>query len=293
MFKNKITFGIILYLLSALISVCSNIFVKKVMVDYYLPAWEAIAIRQSVIVVILIPFMIKMKFNFFDKKTFKWNVIRDVLYAISIGIMHIALLKIPINNGTSLQFLTPIIASIMAIFFLKEKNSLWIWVSLFICLCGALIIQRPSFSDSSLFYAYILLLISIFLKAVITILNRKLALKFDVSTLIFYMHTIVLFVSLLFFREFVKFPPIVVAILGIVGVFYLLEYIMIYTAYKYCNVTIIQPLEFSKIIYSIVLSNLVLDEKMNYSQLLGISIIMFGFLIMIASKNKNKYFVKQ
>ena len=281
MFKNKIVFGIVLYLISALISVCSNIFVKKVMVDYQLPAWEAIAIRQSVIVLILIPFMIKMKFNFFNPLTFKWNVLRDVLYAVSIGIMHIALFKIPVNNGTSLQFLTPVFASIMAVIFLKEKNSWLLWLSLLICLCGALIIQKPSLDNSSLMFAYLLLFISILLKSIITVLNRKLALKFDTSVLIFYMHTIVLFVSLLFCWEFIKFPPIVVVILGVVGVFYLLEYILIYTAYKYCNVLIIQPLEFSKIIYSIVLSNIVLGETTNFIQLTGVSVIVFGFLILL------------
>ena len=232
-----------------------------------------------------------MRFNFFKKETFKWNVLRDVLYAISIGIMHVAMFKIPVNNGTSLQFLTPVIASILAFFFLKEKKSIWIWISLSVCLCGALIIQTPSFGDIKIVHAYVLLLISIILKSIITILNRKLALKFDISILIFYMHTIILFVSLLFCWEFIAFPPIVVVILGIVGVFYLLEYIMIYTAYRYCNVVFIQPLEFSKIIYSIVLSNLVLGETTNYLQLFGISVIVFGFLIMLFSKkylhNKN------
>ena len=290
MFNNKITLGVILYLFSAFISVSSNIFVKKVMVDYHLPAWEAIAVRQSIIVAILLPFMIKMRFNFFKKETFKWNVLRDVLYAISIGIMHVAMFKIPVNNGTSLQFLTPVIASILAIFFLKEKNSIWIWISLFVCLCGALVIQTPSFSNIKILHAYVLLLISIILKSIITILNRKLALKFDISILIFYMHTIILFVSLLFCWEFTAFPPIVVVILGIVGVFYLLEYIMIYTAYRYCDVVFIQPLEFSKIIYSIVLSNLVLGETTNYLQLFGISVIVFGFLIMLFSK---KYLKKR
>ena len=285
---NKTTFGIILYLFSALISVCNNIFVKKVMIDYQLPAWETIAIRQSVIVAILIPFMIKMKFVFFDKTTFAPNFFRNIIYAISIGIMHIAMFKIPINNGTSLQFLTPIIASIMAIFFLKEKNSLFLWLSLAVCLLGALVIQTPSFNDSSLFYAHVLLLISIFLKSVVAILNKKLAIKFKTSTLIFYMHTMVLFVSLVFFYEFIKFEPIVILILGIAGFFYLLEYIMIYTAYKYCSVCVIQPLEFSKIIYSIILSNLILKEHTNYLQLLGMSIIIFGFLIMIFAKKASK-----
>jgi len=289
MFKNKISFGIILYLIGCFISIFSSVFVKKVMVDYKLPAWEVIAIRQSIIVAILIPFMIKMKFNFFDKKTLKPNLIRNILYAFSIGLLHISLFKIPVNNGVVLQFLTPIIASLLAIFILKEENSLFLWISLIICLCGVFVIQQPSFGDNNILFAYILLFVSILLKSFITILNRKLALNFPTHILIFYMHTIILLVSLCFCFEFVKFPKEVVFILGIVGVFYLLEYVFVYISYKYCKVTITQPLEFSKIIYSIILSNLVLGENVNYIQILGISIIIFGFLFMIFSKRiKNK-----
>lgn len=285
MIKNKTTFGIILYLISCLISVCSTIFVKKVMIDYKIPSWEAIAIRQSIICVFLIPFMIKKKFNFFNKTTLKPNLIRNIIYALSVGIMHTAMLNIPVNNGTSLQFLTPIIATIMAIFLLKEKNHLYIWISLFVCLCGVCVIQKPSFDNNTIFYAYVLLFISILLKSFTIILNRKLALKFDTSILIFYMHIIVLFVSLLFFYQFVKVSYIVFVILGFVGIFYLLEYMLIYTSYKYCNVVLIQPLEFSKIIYSIILSNFVLGEETNFTQIIGISIIIFGFLIMFFAKN--------
>lgn len=285
---NKLLFGSILYLISCCISVSSNIFVKKMMIQYQIPAWEAIAIRQTVICAILLPFMVKMKFNFFNKTTFHWNVLRDILYAVSIGIMHIALFYIPVNNGTSMQFLTPIIASILAIFLLKEKNSWLLWMALLICIIGALIIQKPSFDDSAVMFAYVLLFISILLKSIITILNRKLALKFNTSILIFYMHTIVLLVSLCFSWSFVKVPLIVWIILGTVGIFYLLEYILIYTAYRYCAVMFIQPLEFSKIIYSIIISNLVLGETTTFVQIVGSLIIMCGFSMMLVHVKKKQ-----
>ena len=285
---NKLLLGSILYLISAGISVSSNILVKKMMIQHQIPAWEAIAIRQTVICAILLPFMVKTRFSFINKQTVKWNVIRNILYAISIGIMHIALFYIPINNGTSMQFLTPIIASILACFILKEPKSWLLWSSLCVCVSGALIIQQPSFDDSAVMFAYLLLFVSILLKSIITVLNRKLALQFNVATLIFYMHTIVLLVSLCFFYEFIKVPFIVWLTLGIVGIAYLLEYILIYTAYKHCTVTLLQPLEFSKIIYSIIISQLILGETTTLIQIIGSFIIICGFSMMLVHVKKTQ-----
>ena len=291
--NNKVVLGCLFYAIAMALSVSSNVLVKKTMINFNLPAWESIAIRQAIIVVILLPFMIKKKFNFFRKDALGINLIRNVLYAISIGLAHIAFLYIPINEGTSLQFFAPVMTSVFAIFLLKEKNILSIWVALILCFCGALFIQPPSIGSASVKTAYILFAISIILKSLNGILNRILALKFDTYTLVFYMHIIILLVSLCFFRSFKVAPMQAILILGVVGIIYLLEYILIYIAQKHCTVTILQPLDFSKIIYSIILSNLILGETLTIRQIIGGSIILFGCAVMMFGKQyKNNQTIK-
>ena len=284
---NKTLLGCIFYIVAMLLSVSSNVLVKKTMIDFNLPAWESIAIRQTIIVVILAPFMVKEKFNFFNKKTLGINLLRNIIYALSIGLAHIALFSIPINTGTSVQFVTPILATILAIFFLKEKSSFYKWFSLIVCICGAVYIQYPFGRDVNLNIAYLLLAISVLLKSINSILTRILALNFNTSTCVFYMHIIILFVSLCFFPSFVFAPLLVWIILGIVGVIYLTEYILIYKAQKYCSVSVLQPLDFSKIIHAIILSNLVLGEVLTLKQIIGCCVILLGLVVMLFDKNHN------
>lgn len=285
---NSIFIGCLLYVLSSLISVTSNIFIKKVMVKYNLPAWESIAIRQSIIVIILIPFMIKEKFNFFNWNNLKPNLIRNIIYTLSIGLAHIAFMYMPINEGISLQFISPILASILAIFFLHEKNTIFVWVALLFCIIGAFIIHKPTIGLTEIKIAYFILMLSILMKGVVSVLNRKLALKFSISTLTFYTHILILLVSLCFSYQFIKAPIDVFLILGCIGVLYLLEYIFIYKAQSLCPVTVLQPLDFSKIIYSIILSNIVLGEKTTFVQVIGSLVILLGFIVMIIGKNKQR-----
>ncbi len=285
--NNVLLIGCLFYIFSSLLSVISNVFIKKMMIDYSIPAWEAIAIRQSIIVLILIPFMIKERFIFFNWNVLKPNLIRNVIYTISIGLAHVSFLHIPINEGVSLQFITPVLASILAIIFLNEKKNITIWLSLLICIIGALIIQQPAISMNGTKMAYFVLALSIVMKSIVSVLNRILAIKFSISTLVFYTHTIILLVSLCFSYQFIAVKPVVFIILGFVGILYLIEYLLIYKAQSMCPVTIIQPLDFSKIIYAIILSNIVLGEKLTINQSIGSFVILFGFMVMTIGRNKS------
>lgn len=286
---TKTVVGCIFYTIAMALSVSSNVLIKRTMVDFHLPAWESIAIRQTVIVMILVPFMIKERFIFFHKGAMVLNLVKNILYAVSIGLAHMAFLHVPINEGVSLQFLTPIFTSVLAIIFLREKISLSVSVALMLCLGGALYITPIAIGSGALKVAYILLFASILLKSVNGILNRVVVLKFKTSTLIFYMHITILLVSICFYNTFVYAPLKAIIILAIVGVIYLMEYILIYKAQKYCWVSILQPLEFSKIIYAIILSNLILGEVLSSRQIIGGTIILFGFLVMIFGEHLIKY----
>ena len=120
---SKPAIGCTLYVLSALFSVMINIFAKKMMVQYSVPSWQVIFIRQAFVMGLLMPFMMKKQFNFFDRVAFWPNIQRGVLYVLSIFIMYTAIQHVAINTFVSIQFLVPVVASVMAIFIMKEKDS--------------------------------------------------------------------------------------------------------------------------------------------------------------------------
>ena len=284
---NRIAIGCMFYAIAMFFSVCISVFIKKTMVQYNVPSWEVVAIRQGAIVLLMLPFMIKMKFNFFDKKALKLNFARNAIYTFTLWLLYSSLVKMPVNASISIQFLVPIVATILAMIFLKERGSKMIWIALIICICGSCIIKGSiGFESKSESYAYIMLAIFVLLRGITVTLNGKLAMCFNTSTLVFYANTIMFLLSLLFCWQFVYVPPIVFLILSCAGLLYCFEYILIFRAHKYCTVLTLQPMEFSKMIYSIILSSLILGETTTKNQILGSTVIALGFVCMILGKNK-------
>ena len=284
--RYPIVAGCGMFLFAMFLSVCNSVFVKKTMVQYQLPSWEVIFIRELAICIMLLPFMVRFKFNFFNKKTLKPNAIRNVLYAISTYLLYTLLTKMSVNDVTSFQFFTPVVASIFAMIFLKERGSKIIWLSLLVCVCGGFVIKQPDFNNSSSIYTYILLCLFIGMRSFITILNKKLSMMFSISTIVFYTHIIMFLFSACFAWQFIKPHPTAIVILAFAGLIYCIEYILVYKAYTFCSVLVIQPCEFSKFVYSIILSSLVLGETTTINQIVGAIIIMIGFFISIFDKRQ-------
>ena len=282
--KHPTFTGCALFCSAMFLSVCISVFVKKTMVEYQLPAWEVIFIRQGAIVLMLVPFMIKFKFNFFNKQAIKPNLVRNVLYSISTFLFYSVLKQLSVNDCVSFQFFIPIFASIFATMIFGEKGSKMVWLALIMCFVGAFIIKRPDFANKNDLIVYALLFVFVLMRALINVLNGKLASNFSTSTLVFYTHIIMFLTSILFFWQFIVPHPVAVLILFVAGFMYCIEYILIYTSHKFCTVLTLQPCEFSKIVFSISLSHLVLGELTTINQIIGASFIMCGFLLMVLGK---------
>ena len=281
---DKTLLGVICYLSGMFISVAISIFVKKIMVQYKLPAWEVVFIRHSIIVALLIPFMVKFKFNFFNKYALKLNTIRNLFYFASTITFYIVMTKLPVNDCISIEFLVPVFAGIFAMILLREKGSKIMWLALAICILGAGVVKRPTMSNKAEFYAYLMLFAVVLMRAMTITLNGKLATEFKTSTIVFYTNIMMLIMSSFFCMTFIKPHPMAILILFFSAIFYCIEYILIFTAHKWCTVLTLQPCEFSKMLYSIVLSSLVLGEATTKNQIYGSIIILIGFYIMVIGK---------
>ena len=240
---SKPAIGCTLYVLSALFSVMINIFAKKMFVQYSEPSWQVIFIRQAFVMGLLMPFMMKKQFNFFDRVAFWPNIQRGVLYVLSIFIMYTAIQHVAINTFVSIQFLVPVVASVMAIFIMKEKGTKILWIALFICTLGAFLTKRPSFENSNENFYLLLILLFVLIRSYVAVLNRKLAVRFDTATLVFYSNIIMFVISAAFFWEFVPVNSTVIAISAVCSIFYCLEYTFVFIANKFCSVISVQACE--------------------------------------------------
>lgn len=288
-FLNKLSdrsLGMLIYLSAMLVTVTLNIFVKSAIVKYKLPTWEVLGVRQAIIVVCLIPLMIKRKFNFFDKTSFKPNVFRNTLFAFTTFALYTGMSKVPLNDATAITFLTPILGSILAVKFLKEPSSKAIWISLTLAIIGVIIIQQPGFKDPDVVLGYGALMLAVIGRGYIVILNRRLAAKFDTMTMLFYTHIMMLVISLCFFYQFKVFPLEALKYIAGAAFLFFVEYYLIFKAYKYCEAIRLQPLDFSRLIFMMFFSSILLNEHVKSEQIIGGAIIIFGYIFVIFDKQK-------
>ena len=260
-----------------LVTVLLNIFVKKAITQFSLPTWEVLCIRQMFIVMGLLPLMVKNKFNFFDKVAFKPNVFRNILF---------------LDDATAITFLTPIIGSVLAVKLLKEKPSKTLWVALVLSIIGVVVVKKPGFNNPELLIGYGALLVTTIIRGYIVVLNKRLSNQFDTMTMLFYTHIVMFLVALCFCKQFVPVPFGAFKYLAGAALLFFIEYYLIFKAYKYCTASNLQPLEFTRLIYMMILSALLMGEMVNLNQIIGGAIILSGFAVMLLGKRKQTKLVK-
>lgn len=279
--------GIILYVIGCgFLTFLITIF-KKIVNTYHLPISEVIFVRQLIIVVCLTPYMIRDRFNFFDAEAIKPNVWRNALFLVSTIFWYMGVTTTPVNDATTIGFLTPIIGSVMAVKFLHEKSSPRLWVGLLVCLCGTLIVKRPGFSSLDEGYiGYIALLAAVSMRGYIVILNKKLTKQFSVMQMMYYTHIVMFLGSALFFWQFKPMPAEALYLIGLAGIGFFGEFFFVYTAYKLCPASTLQPMDFSKLLFSIIFSYAILGEQITVSQISGGVVILLAYIFIIGKKDK-------
>ena len=177
--RHKVLLGCFYYLVAMFASVLISVLLKKIILLYDISALQILAILQGTIFVVLVPFMLKTRFNFFDKNALKDNAVRNLLYVFSLWLLYSSLKYIPINVNIGVQFLVPIFSGLLAISFLKEKHSVFIWLSFLFCAVGAVIMRGGLSSETREyeFYAYAYLFAFVLVRSLGNVLNRKLAIK--------------------------------------------------------------------------------------------------------------------
>lgn len=286
---NKKTLGVLFYLIGMFLCVMLNTTMKRTINVFNLPTYEILCIRQLAIVVFLIPLMIKHKFNFFNKKALKPNLYRNVLFSLSLGLLYVGISRVPLNDSTAISFLTPIIGSLLAVKLLGEKASKAIWVALVLSIIGMLIIKKPEFNDKHLLVGYGALLVAVVVRGYIVVLNKKLTSKFDTMTILFYNNIILFLVSCCFFYQFKPIGFVELKWILLIGFMFFAEYWFIFKAYKYTSAVILQPLDFSRLIFMMFVSGLMMGETTTINQVIGGLVIFSGYVVMLVfGDNKKK-----
>ena len=91
----------------------------------------------------------------YQKENIPFLLIRSICGTIGILCNFYAVDHLMLSDASMLNKLSPFFAIICSLIFLKEKASLFQWVSIFIAFIGSLLIIKPSFANPALFPAFI------------------------------------------------------------------------------------------------------------------------------------------
>ena len=113
----------------------------------HLPVFEVAFGRNVFAVAFMIPWLMKVGLSAMRTSHFGMHAVRGLFSAANVWFLFGALAVAPIADVSAITFMMPIVASILAVLFFREKTSLWQWLATLAGFGGALIVIRPGMAD--------------------------------------------------------------------------------------------------------------------------------------------------
>ncbi len=108
---------------------------------------EVVFFRNLFGFIFLMPTLIRAGWDNLRTNNLGRHLLRALFGLTSMYTWFIGLANLPLADATSLSFMAPIIASVMAMFFLGERAGWRRWSAIFVAFGGALVILRPGFQE--------------------------------------------------------------------------------------------------------------------------------------------------
>ena len=195
-----------------------------------------------------------------------------------------ALQFIPLEQIKAISFVTPIIVVVLSVIFLKEKIYLIRIGALLIGLIGVFVILRPGIVPINV-GAY-LVLCSCSIWSVVVIITKFAARVDSAFTILSYQYTLVTFLSFPIALYFWQSPSsetlIYLVFAGIAGT---IVHLCINTAYKLTDLSVLQPVNFSRLLIASLFGFLIFDEVPDIWTIIGGLIIFSSILIITYREN--------
>ncbi|NQU69014.1 MAG: DMT family transporter [Rhodospirillales bacterium] len=165
----------------------------------------------------------------------------------------------PLADATSVSLTGPLFVTLGAIFFLGEKVRVRRWVALGAGVIGTLIIIRPGYAEISL--GAILVLISAVMVAGSKLMAKSLSRTEGTMTIVAYLSLVMTFVTFIP-AMFVWRTPTLIEIgwLVLIGALGSTGHLLVVRAYKYADVSAVEPVSFSRLVFAALAGYLVFGE---------------------------------
>ena len=201
------------------------------------------------------------------------HALRGVLLPFSAVCFVLATKYMPIAEASAITFVGPLVVTMLAVAFLKEKVTRGHWLAIFLGFVGVLIIIRPG---SGVFtWASLLPLCTAISTACYQVLTRRIAHRESVYTSIFYpgFGGMLIFGLLLPFSWTLPQSALHVVLLVLVGVIGTSSHLILIKAFDHASASRLAPFTYSHMIWATVIGYFVFGNFPDFWSLAGIAIL--------------------
>ncbi|WP_174516728.1 DMT family transporter [Wolbachia endosymbiont of Cardiocondyla obscurior] len=275
--------GVIWFILSLFSSVANDTISKYL--SLHLQSFEVIFFRFLFSTITLVPFMLYYGREAFKTSQISIQITRGVLLFVGITLWTYGLAIFPIVTATIISFSIPLFVILLAIPLLNE-NIIWQrWSVTIIGFVGIAITTKAYSEDFN--PKIFIFIVSTLIFAILDILNKKLAIKESVISMLFYSAlttTIFSTVPLLFYWHLPSLLELV--LLLILGINSNLILFFILKAFTLADATALAPYRYIELIISAIVTYVMFNELPDKSALYGILILIPSTLFIVYSESK-------
>ena len=268
--------AILLALVASVSGVTMNVLLKISLSD--INVFTAGFLRFLFGFLLILPFIFYNQFQNYKTPNLKIHLTRGFLNIPMMLLGFSALQYIPLEQIKAISFITPIIVVVLSVIFLKEKIYLIRIGALVIGLVGVFVILRPGIVSINIGAYMVLCSCSIW--SVVVIITKFAARVDSAFTILSYQYTIVTILSLpiaLYFWQTPSSQTIIYLIFaGIAGT---IVHLCINTAYKLTELSVLQPVNFSRLLIASLFGFIIFDEVPDIWTIIGGLIIFSSILI--------------
>ncbi len=273
---NNNQFAIFLIIISIIFGTLMGTFIKLAQEE--LNVFTTGFLRFFFGFLIITPYILKTKFEVFSTKNLKIHILRSALNLPAMLLGFAALAMLPLEKMTAIHFIVPIIVTILAVIFLKEKIYLYRSIALVMGFLGMLIILRPGIIDISI--GVYMALISSLIWSVVIILTKKVSKNDSAITILSHQYVYMTLLSLPLVIYFWDQPSLqTISFILCAAISGTILHIALNHAYKLVDVTMTQPYSFLGLLVSSIIGYFVFSDKPDFYTWLGASVIFCGVLL--------------
>ena len=277
----------IIYMVLACFFTAIMIGIIRYLTEYY-HVFFIVMVRNFFALIFFFPQIINDYQKLLKTSKPKLHLIRAIIGIVSMSMWFQALSILPLSEVVALSFVIPIISTVLAIIFLKEKVNKLTWLVCVIAFIGVMVILRPGFHHLSNAYFYVLG--SVILWSFADLLIKVMTKTEKPGTIAAYMSLIMLIISIpLSFPYLQPLNLTTLFLFIILGICSNLTHISISISYGKTNLSKVQPFCFSRLIFVTIIAYFFFDEVIDFWTIVGSLIILFAtILIMPRRKKKSK-----